>query len=130
MTNRPTTPTGPTPRRGDKLRILAETANALAEAKNVTNAQRQIRLNQASKLRKEAAAQNTIETATKVSSAASISDYEKKLRAKATAHGSRTGMAKVTDAEIKKWEQDTLSELRTATPPTASNAKRIGDGAF
>jgi hypothetical protein len=108
------------------MRVRATNQNFLAQNAGINAAEKQRRLNQAAKFREIAAEMNAAANSSAASSAASSQDYEKKLRAKVAAHGSRTGMAKVSEAEVKAWEADLLKGMKTSQPPTAE-MKRIGE---
>ena len=126
---RPVTPTGPRARPGNGLRAMAVDQSFLAENTKINNVERQRRLNQAAALRKAANDMNAVAaahaTASAASSAASLSDYENKLRAKVTAHGARTGMSKLPESELKQYEKSLASLVKSPSPNV--NIKRIGD---
>lgn len=105
------------------MRVRAANQNFLAQNANINAAEKQRRVNQAARFREIAAEMNAAANSSAASSAASSQDYEKKLRAKVVAHGSRTGMAKVSEAEVKQWEADLVKALR----PVAAEVKRIGE---
>jgi hypothetical protein len=126
MDGRPVTPTGPRPRPGNGMRVRAANQNYLAQSPNINAAERQRRLNQAAQYRAIGEEMNTRANTSAASSAASSVDYEKKLRAKVTAHNARTSMAKVSEAEVKQWELDLAKTLKGAMPVTAE-VKRIGE---
>lgn len=123
MDGRPVTPTGPKARPGNAMRVRAANQNFLAQNANINAPEKQRRVNQAARFREIAAEMNAAANSSAASSAASSQDYEKKLRAKVVAHGSRTGMAKVSEAEVKQWEADLVKALR----PVAAEVKRIGE---
>jgi hypothetical protein len=108
------------------MRTRAANQNFLAQNSNINAAEKQRRLNQAARFREIGAEMNAAANSSAASSAASSQDYERKLRAKVTAHNSRTGMAKVSEAEVKQWELDLAKSLRGSSPP-AAEVKRIGD---
>jgi hypothetical protein len=126
MDGRPVTPTGPRARPGNGMRIRAANQNYLAQNSKINAAERQRRLNQAEQFRKAGNELNARANSAAASSAASSQDYEKKLRAKVAAHGSRTGMAKVSEGEVRQWEVDLAKALKGSTP-TPAEVKRIGE---
>lgn len=126
MDGRPVTPTGPRARPGNGMRVRAANQNYLAQNANINAAERQRRLNQAAQFRALGDELNARANSASASSAASSQDYEKKLRAKVTAHNARTSMAKVSEAEVKQWELDLAKTLKGAMP-TPAEVKRIGE---
>lgn len=105
------------------MRTRAANQNFLAQNTNINAAEKQRRLNQAARFREIGAEMNAAANGAAASSAASSQDYERKLRAKVTAHNARTSMAKVSEAELKQWEAELVKSIR---PPTAE-VKRIGE---
>jgi len=125
MDARPTTPTGPVARPGNAMRVRATNQNYLAQNAGINAAEKQRRLNQAAKFREMANEMNARAQHANASSAHSLSAYEAKLRASIKAHGARTGFAKITEAEMKKWETD-YAKLIIKSKTSNSNVQQLG----
>jgi hypothetical protein len=125
MEARPTTPTGPVARPGNAMRVRATNQNYLAQNAGINAAEKQRRLNQAAKFREMANEMNAHAQQANSSSAHSLSAYEAKLRASIKAHGARTGFAKISEAELKKWEAD-YAKLVIKSKTSEKNVQQLG----
>jgi hypothetical protein len=112
-------------RAGNNLRGMAAFQRELA-VKEQNAAKKTEMLNRANHFNTAAKEANNAAEKRKANYASSLTMYEKKLRAKLTAHASRTGMGKVKESELVKMEKECIAGLGAVTPPGKTELSLIG----